>query len=161
MSRRQQDSTPVTAAFRDTYRETHFQEGKCHPACKGIDLNGCLRRINSGAAVRSTISQAGTTKVPHLVHFIIINMSEENREAHVCNATVPLPVAKWITLQVSLGDSVKITSNTDSRVSRVITILAADEGPRRHAFYPCSNATNHRRIQSGGQRNHSQEGGGC
>ncbi len=87
-----------------------------------------LAPIGSFTLAPTTSSQAGATQPHHLIHFTIINMSGKAREAHVRDIIVPLPVAERVALQVSLGASVKITSNTDQHVMRVIPTSAADEG---------------------------------
>jgi hypothetical protein len=76
----------------------------------------------------TTPLQAEATQSRELIHFTIINMSGKSCEVHVRDTVVPLHVAERVALQVSLGESVKITSNTDRRVMRVITISANDEG---------------------------------
>jgi len=82
----------------------------------------------SPATPAPTLLQVRATQSRHLIHFTIINMSGKPREAHIRDSVVHLPVAEPVALQVPLGDSVKITSNTNRGVMRVITISATDEG---------------------------------
>lgn len=87
-----------------------------------------LASTGSLNCVSRTASKATKAESLPLIHFEIINMSGQSREAHVGDAIVPLPVAQRVALQVPAGKSVTIMSNTNSRVTRVITISATDEG---------------------------------
>jgi hypothetical protein len=87
-----------------------------------------LAPFGSFTLAPTTPTQAGATQSHHLIHFTIINMSGKSREAHVRDTVVPLPVAERVALQVYLGEPVKIVSNTNQNVMRVITISATDEG---------------------------------
>jgi hypothetical protein len=75
-----------------------------------------------------TSSQVKRTQSRPLIHFEIINMSGQSREAHIGDTLIPLPVAQRIALQTPAGESVKIVSNTNETIMRVITISAIDEG---------------------------------
>lgn len=75
-----------------------------------------------------TSSEVKTAQSRPLIHFEIINMSGQSREAHVGETVIPLPVAQRVALQTPAGTSVKIMSNTNQSVTRVITISAIDEG---------------------------------
>lgn len=90
-----------------------------------------LAPLRSFMVAPTTSRQTGATQSRSLVHFTIINMSGKSREAHIRDTVVPLPVAERVALQVYLGESVKIMSDTNQSVMRVITISAADEG---HVF---------------------------
>jgi hypothetical protein len=76
----------------------------------------------------NTSSQVKMAQSRPLVHFEIVNMSGQSREAYIGDAVIPLPVAQRVALQVPAGNSVKIMSNTNQSVMRVITISAIDEG---------------------------------
>jgi hypothetical protein len=63
-----------------------------------------------------------------LVHFVMINMSGSPRELHHRGDTVPLPVATRVPLQVPEGDTIEITSTTDTRTQTTLTVTTSDEG---------------------------------
>jgi hypothetical protein len=63
-----------------------------------------------------------------IVRVVVINMSGKSREAQVGDRVVALPVAERIALQVPRGEGIKITSNTDQRIARAITVAAIDDG---------------------------------
>jgi hypothetical protein len=85
-----------------------------------VCLNGASHAQNINAKPRETQQ--------HLVHIVVINMSGKSREAHVRDSVVPLPVAERVALQVPLGESIKITSDTDRTIARVIVAGSTDEG---------------------------------
>ena len=76
----------------------------------------------------TTSSQAAPAQSRPLIRFEIINMSGQSREAHIGDTVVPLPVGQRVALQTPIGKPVKIMSNTDRSVVRVIVISAIDEG---------------------------------
>ena len=76
----------------------------------------------------TTPSQVTTAQSRPLIHFDLINMSGQSREAHIGDAVIPLPVAQRVALQVPVGKSVTIMSNTNQSVMQVIAITAIDEG---------------------------------
>ena len=76
----------------------------------------------------TTSSQVKTAQSRALIRFEIINMSGQSREAHIGDTVIPLPVAQRVALQAPIGTSVKIMSNTNRSVMRVIVISTIDEG---------------------------------
>lgn len=79
-------------------------------------------------AASETSPQATTARARHLVHIEIINMSGQSREARIGNAVIPLPVAQRVALQVPTGRAIRIMSNTNRNLLRVITVSVFDEG---------------------------------
>jgi hypothetical protein len=68
---------------------------------------------------------------PHaqpVVHFVVINMSGTARELHHRRDVVPLPIATRVAVQVPAGDRIEIVSAMDTKLKRVITVSATDEG---------------------------------
>jgi hypothetical protein len=82
----------------------------------------------NGASHAQDINAKPRATQQHLVHIVMINMSGKSREAHVRDTVVPLPVAERVALQVPPGENIKITSNTDRTIARVITAASTDEG---------------------------------
>jgi len=74
------------------------------------------------------LSPSKTAQSRPLIHFEIINMSGKSREAHLGNTVIPLPVAQRVALQIPAGKSVKIMSNTNTKIMQVMVISAIDEG---------------------------------
>ncbi len=81
-----------------------------------------LQKAASGASPQTT------AQVRPLVHFEIINMSGRSREARIGDAVIPLPVAERVALQVPAGKAVRIVSDTNENVLRIITVSGFDEG---------------------------------
>ena len=82
----------------------------------------------SSASYAQAVNEKPRATQQPLVHVVIINMSGKSREARVRNTVVPLPVAQRVVLQVPQGGSIKITSDTDRRIARVITATSSNEG---------------------------------
>lgn len=68
------------------------------------------------------------SKTKLLVHLVAINMSGAPRELIHGRDVVMLPVAERVPLQIRAGDSIQITSQTNTKIREVIAILATDEG---------------------------------
>ena len=85
-----------------------------------LAVTGSLQKVNATPQSQDDES--------HLVHVVVINMSGTTREVHHRGDTLLLPIAVRVPLQVPARDSIKITSNTNSKVEDVIPIAATDEG---------------------------------
>lgn len=72
--------------------------------------------------------QAKVRKQPDFVRFSIINMSGEDREACLSRTKVDLPFAVPVALQALPGEAIRITSDTDSKVSRTIMVSSSING---------------------------------
>jgi hypothetical protein len=85
--------------------------------------------LSGTAGLRSADAAPQCPKSPcSVVHFVVVNMSGAARGLHHRGDVIPLPIAQRVALQVPAGDSIQITSETDSRLRDVITIAATDEG---------------------------------
>jgi hypothetical protein len=83
--------------------------------------------LNGASPAQAINAKPKATQQP-LVYMVMINMSGKSREAHVRDTVVPLPVAERVALQVPQGESIKITSDTDRTIARVITAASTDNG---------------------------------
>jgi len=82
----------------------------------------------NSASYAQAVSAKPKAPQQHLVHMVMVNMSGKSREAHVRDTVVRLPVAERVALQVQPGQCIKITSDTDRTIARVITATSTDNG---------------------------------
>jgi hypothetical protein len=75
-----------------------------------------------------TCPQIKTAQSDFLIHFEIINISGQAREAHIGHSVIPLPVAQRVALQTTEGNLVQIVSNTNQKIRQVINVSCSDEG---------------------------------
>ena len=98
------------------------------PHALAFFLTFFLIQPDSGKIASTASSRGETAQSCPLIHIEIINMSGKSREAHLGNTVIPLPIAQRVALQMLAGKSVKIMSNTNTKIMQVMVISALDEG---------------------------------